>query len=109
MHSAGDGLRGPFTGRFNNDGERIELSNCNGEIIISFRYNDARPWPSSPDGTGHSLILAKLGTQHLYRRHTGRACSQPLWCGGMDLDHSGRVDIGDLAELAEQWLAGASP
>ncbi len=55
------GVLGPFTGRLNNDGERIELSNCNGEIIISFRYNDTRPWPSSPDGTGHSLILAKPG------------------------------------------------
>jgi len=52
---------GPFTGRLDNDGERIELSNCNGEIIISFRYNDTRPWPSSPDGTGHTLILTKFG------------------------------------------------
>jgi len=52
---------GPFTGRLNNDGERIELSSANGAVIISFRYNDARPWPISPDGTGHSLILAKLG------------------------------------------------
>jgi hypothetical protein len=52
---------GPFTGRLDNDGERIELSNANGEIIISFRYNDAWPWPNSPDGTGHSLILLKLG------------------------------------------------
>ncbi|UCD51751.1 MAG: lamin tail domain-containing protein, partial [Phycisphaerales bacterium] len=55
------GVRGPFTGRLNNDGERIELSNANGEIMISFRYNDGRPWPASPDGTGHSLVLAKLG------------------------------------------------
>jgi hypothetical protein len=52
---------GSFTGRLDNDGERIELSNANGEIIISFRYNDTWPWPNSPDGTGHSLILAKLG------------------------------------------------
>jgi len=44
-----------------NDGERIELSNANEEIIISFRYNDARPWPNAPDGTGHSLILARPG------------------------------------------------
>jgi len=55
------GVHGPFTGRLNNDGERVELSNANGEIIISFRYNDGRPWPTSPDGTGHTLILAKLG------------------------------------------------
>ena len=55
------GVEGPFGGRLNNDGERIELSNSNGEIIISFRYNDAMPWPVSADGTGHSLILLKQG------------------------------------------------
>ncbi len=49
------------SGKLNNDGERIELSNENGAVIISFRYNDGRPWPASPDGTGHSLILAKAG------------------------------------------------
>jgi len=54
-------VEGPFTGRLDNDGERVELSNANGEVIISFRYNDTRPWPNSPDGTGHSLILLKLG------------------------------------------------
>jgi len=55
------GVRGPFTGRLGNDGERIVLSNNNGGIIISVQYDDERPWPVSPDGTGHSLILAKLG------------------------------------------------
>jgi len=54
------GVHGPFTGRLDNDGERIELSNGNGEIVISFRYNDGRPWPVSADGAGHSLILSKL-------------------------------------------------
>ena len=55
------GVFGPYSGRLNNDGERIELSNGNGEIVISIRYNDVSPWPVSPDGTGHSLILSKLG------------------------------------------------
>jgi len=55
------GVHGPFDGQLSNDGERIELSNGNGEIVISFRYNDGRPWPASTDGAGHSLILAKLG------------------------------------------------
>jgi len=55
------GVYGPFTGRLDNAGERIELSNGNGEIVISFRYDEERPWPASPDGTGHSLILAKPG------------------------------------------------
>jgi len=55
------GVLGPFTGRLNNDGERVELSNAAGAMVISFRYNDARPWPVAPDGTGHSLILARRG------------------------------------------------
>ncbi|MCJ7673538.1 MAG: lamin tail domain-containing protein, partial [Sedimentisphaerales bacterium] len=57
----GGGVHGPFTGRLSNDGERIDLSNANGAIVISVRYSDEAPWPASPDGTGHSLILAKLG------------------------------------------------
>ncbi|HCO93966.1 MAG TPA: hypothetical protein DIU00_08455 [Phycisphaerales bacterium] len=55
------GVRGPYTGRLSNDGERIELSNGGGGIVLSFRYDDERPWPLSPDGAGHSLILARLG------------------------------------------------
>jgi hypothetical protein len=54
-------VRGPYTGRLSNDGERIELSNGGGGIVLSFRYDDERPWPVSPDGAGHSLILARLG------------------------------------------------
>jgi len=50
---------GPWTGKLNNDGERVELSNSNGEIIISLRYNDGPPWPPQCDGTGHSLVLLK--------------------------------------------------
>jgi hypothetical protein len=56
-----NGVLGPFTGRLGNDGERIELSNNNGGIIISFRYDDELPWPVSSDGAGHSLILARQG------------------------------------------------
>ncbi|RPJ39071.1 MAG: lamin tail domain-containing protein, partial [Planctomycetaceae bacterium] len=51
---------GPFTGRLDNDGERIDLSNASGGIVLTVRYNDTDPWPTSPDGTGHSLIFTKL-------------------------------------------------
>ncbi|MHC4300059.1 MAG: lamin tail domain-containing protein, partial [Planctomycetota bacterium] len=55
------GVAGPFTGRLSNDGERIELSGGAGQIVISLRYDDEDPWPVSPDGTGHSLILSRPG------------------------------------------------
>jgi hypothetical protein len=31
-------------------------------------------------------------------------CSEPDWCAGTDLDHSGHVDIGDPAVFAQEWL-----
>jgi hypothetical protein len=54
------GVLGPYGGRLNNDGERIELANANGAIIIALRYSNEHPWPVSPDGTGHSLVLARF-------------------------------------------------
>lgn len=55
------GVLGPYTGKLSNDGERVELSNAAGMIVLSVRYDDSNPWPVSADGAGHSLILAKLG------------------------------------------------
>ena len=55
------GTYGPFTGRLSNSGERLELTNGNGEIFLSLRYADNSPWAVSPDGTGHSLVLSRLG------------------------------------------------
>ncbi len=52
---------GPYLGRLNNGGERVELSNANGGIVISFKYSNTHPWPVAPDGAGHSLVLARLG------------------------------------------------
>jgi hypothetical protein len=56
-----DNAYGPYAGRLSNSGERIGLSDASGKIVISMRYNDALPWPVAPDGTGHSLILARAG------------------------------------------------
>jgi len=62
------GVYGPYEGRLDNAGERITLCEANEgvgmfsqAIVLTVRYNDNRPWPVSPDGTGHSLVLAKLG------------------------------------------------
>jgi hypothetical protein len=54
-------VAGPYTGKLDNNGERIDLSNANGGIALSFKYGTTSPWPVSPDGAGHSLVLAKLG------------------------------------------------
>jgi len=35
-------------------------------------------------------------------------CTEPDWCDGCDLDHSGLVDLNDLRKFAENWLWQAS-
>ena len=52
---------GPYTGKLDNNGERISLSNANGGVTLSFKYGTTSPWPVSSDGAGHSLVLAHLG------------------------------------------------
>ena len=40
-----------------NSGEEIALLDFGGADIIRFTYSDDHPWPTSPDGTGPSLVL----------------------------------------------------
>ena len=56
-----DNVVGPYTGSLSNSGERIALASSSGGGFISFRYQNVAPWPVSADGTGHSLVLARLG------------------------------------------------
>ena len=46
-----------YTGNLDNGGETITLSDVDGSIIQSFRYNDRAPWPLAADGDGQSLTL----------------------------------------------------
>ena len=43
---------GPYTGKLDNNGERIDLSNANGGITLSFKYGTMSPWPVSPTAPG---------------------------------------------------------
>ncbi len=51
---------GPYNGKLDNGGERIDLNNGNGGTILSVRYSDTHPWPIAPDGTGHSLVIESI-------------------------------------------------
>ena len=47
--------------RLNNAGETITLVDATGEVIHSFTYDDALPWPIEADGQGRSLVLLDSG------------------------------------------------
>ncbi len=46
---------GNFEGRLADNGETLTLLTATGQTADSVRYNDAPPWPTSPDGQGASL------------------------------------------------------
>lgn len=64
---SGATIYGPYSGRLNNDGERLSLEkpgepyDDDGQervpmiVVDSVRFNDADPWPKEADGLGHSL------------------------------------------------------
>lgn len=43
--------------RLSNGGDRIVLTGRAGAAIRDFSYDDAPPWPLTPDGAGNSLVL----------------------------------------------------
>ena len=44
-----------------NGGENLQILNSLGDIISQVEYDDAAPWPTSPDGNGPSLELLNPG------------------------------------------------
>lgn len=58
-HGSGLPIAGEFADQsvLDNDGESVKLEDSSGSTIAEFRYNDALPWPTAPDGQGPSLVL----------------------------------------------------
>ncbi len=57
---AGVRIFGPWDAltSLDNGGERVTLKDKNGVVMTTVNYGDEGRWPISPDGTGHSLVLA---------------------------------------------------
>ncbi|MBT4798731.1 MAG: hypothetical protein HON81_10480 [Verrucomicrobia bacterium] len=50
---------GSYSGRLDNNGEHLLLSDFSQSAIKDFRYQDASPWPEEADGQGFSLELVR--------------------------------------------------
>ncbi len=61
LQAVGGGARvlGPFTGSLPNDRGTVRLRNELDGVILEVEYDSRAPWPVSPDGAGHSLVLAR--------------------------------------------------
>ncbi|HET7623793.1 MAG TPA: lamin tail domain-containing protein, partial [Verrucomicrobiae bacterium] len=53
------GVLGPISGSLPNDHGTVRLINELGSVLLEVEYDSISPWPVSPDGAGHSLVLAR--------------------------------------------------
>jgi hypothetical protein len=53
-------VAGEFSGSLSNDGETLRLVDALGAPIQEFTYNDAPPWPATPDGLGGTLVAINV-------------------------------------------------
>jgi len=48
------------TWNLGNGGDALNVYNASNELVFSVTYDDAAPWPTSPDGGGPSLLVGNL-------------------------------------------------
>lgn len=69
---------GPYEDQLDNAGERLELVDAVGEVILDFEYKDG--WYPATDGDGRSLVLRDTATPH---DDFGNAVSWAISSGAM--------------------------
>src|SRR4030095_12520116 len=52
-------VAGPYTNKLSNTSGTVRLRDDRGAVLLEVPYNTKPPWPVAPDGTGHSLVLAR--------------------------------------------------
>jgi hypothetical protein len=53
------GVYGPYTGHLPGSAGTVSLMSQGGGVLLQVKYGTSAPWPISPDGAGHSLVLAR--------------------------------------------------
>ena len=105
LYGAGRPVAGAYTGRLDNDGDRIALETASGHVIQDFRYEDA--WYPLTDGLGRSLVIRNIDaplqawSTAAGWRASAAAGGNPglaeatLCANGIDDDGDGLVDTAD--------------
>ena len=62
---------GEFGFGLSGDGELLRLFDSNNQLVDQVEYNDISPWPTEPDGMGHTLELINPFTDNDIARSWG--------------------------------------
>jgi len=85
---------GEFDGQLDNKGERITLVNAIGDTILTVKYGDKAPWPTTPDSLGFSLVPAIAGLSADWSDGNNWRASSAI--GGSPFADDGAIDIPEV-------------
>jgi hypothetical protein len=71
-------VMGPWDGSLNNGGGELRLRDMSEAVVFAVSYEASAPWPAAPDGSGHSLVLARPS----YGMGDARSWDQSVLVGG---------------------------
>ena len=96
---------GGFEGSLPNGRGELRLQDRQGAVLLETRYESEFPWPVSPDGSGHSLVLSRPS----YGEGNAQAWSASAWVdgspGGIEPVRIG----GENALVINEFLANSEP
>jgi hypothetical protein len=75
---------GAYTGKLDNSGDRLTLTDPVGQVIRDFSYDSSPPWPTSPRGLGFSLVPDERTTAEPWQAAHWRASGEPGGSPGAD-------------------------
>ena len=96
-HPAFSGVLGGYEGNLDNGGERIELTEASGEVVVDFAYDD--DWYPVTDGGGYSLVMREPTTEAAALGLAASWVMSPAWDGSPGTDDAlARISITELAQ-----------
>ncbi len=96
---------GVYEGQLDNKGERISLVDVAGDTIVTLKYNDNTPWPSSTDGLGFSLVPVNSNLSNDWSDGTNWRASSSINGSPKSDDNSITIDpvfINEILSNSEQ-------
>lgn len=84
------------------------LDTGNKTLYVTFTPTDTDDYTTATASVQITVNVVNFTDYAIFANHwMDDTCSDPDWCEGTDFDHSGGVDILDLATFAEYWLSGS--
>lgn len=94
-------ILGIYSGNLSNSGEQVNLLAANTDVIASVSYGVAAPWPTEPNATGFSLVLAHAASNQVYLAENFRASLQAGGTPGTSAGFTASITLSDLSHVAD--------